>query len=245
MENSKSSVVRPQKANLYEFQARDKFFRLTRGRIEADSRVGAKIKLKSWDLYWPQIWLQGTKPWQSWFSFGSLNKTFVPTLKKKSQDNDAVVWSARYLPKLIFGVIFAIIGLGIILGYNPRIENIADWISGIFVFSVAILFLLIGISILLYRFELAINRQSHKLTLRISIIPGLWRYELIDGNLVKRIVCRQELVYPSGIAEKCYYVFAATKNKEIHLDSSSSKKVASEIGQTVAEYLEVPFVCEG
>jgi hypothetical protein len=230
-------------ASHYEFQARDKFWRLVRGRIIAVSEADAKLKLKSKGLFWPQIWKQGTKPFWALATYGFNTQGFVSTLKERKQNNNDILYSAKLLPKLIFGSIFTVIGLGIILGYRPQMENIGDWLSLFIVFPISILFLLIGISILIYRFELFVNRQNSELTMRMSIIPGLWRCESIAGNSIKKVVCRRELVYPSETLQ-CYYVFVITEDREIHLDSSSSKKMELEMGQNIAEYLNVPFVNE-
>lgn len=62
MGNDKNVVRKLQNLDLYEYQARDKFFRTVRGRVEAASKSGAKKIVKSKGYYLPTIWPNGEEP---------------------------------------------------------------------------------------------------------------------------------------------------------------------------------------
>ena len=93
------------------------------------------------------------------------------------------------------------------------------------------------------RFELIAERNLRRVTMKMSIIPGLWWSEVINGDLIKQVVFRKEIYYADE-GEICYDVLLSTDNNEVMLDSSSWKQREEELAQAVAECLQVPLVCE-
>ena len=80
MEENNCNLQGSQDMNLHQFQARDKFFRVIRGKISATSRAKAKKIVKSRGLYWPSIWLDGTKPWIALLILGTNSRCSIPVL---------------------------------------------------------------------------------------------------------------------------------------------------------------------
>jgi hypothetical protein len=77
----------------------------------------------------------------------------------------------------------------------------------------------------------------------MRIIPFQWKYERIDATDAERVVLHKEIFY-SRDGEICHVVSLFINGESIQVDASSSKKAELEIGQKIAEYLNIPLVCE-
>ena len=237
-------------ASLYEFQAFDKFLRIVRGRVFASSRKQARSAVRKRGLLCMFLWTHGTEPWLAWNRLGRPRaQTHLPMLKLKKRTDEHVVYTSSTVTKYIFGCLFGAIGLLLLAwpwiseGGIPHLGEIFERISSAFIFIMGVVFLAVGLFLVMVRFELIAERNLRRVTMKMSIIPGLWWSEVINGDLIKQVVFRKEIYYADE-GEICYDVLLSTDNNEVMLDSSSWKQREEELAQAVAECLQVPLVCE-
>ncbi|MHC4070157.1 MAG: hypothetical protein ACYSR8_11415 [Planctomycetota bacterium] len=242
MGHSKDFILKSQYDNLYEFQAWDKFFRLVRGRIEADSKLRAREMVKSRGYYLPIIWLHGKEPLRVFgiHQYGGYIEQHSPELKLKREDGNSLIYTTRNLPRFIVSLIFILIGIGLIIYCSVQELGISE---NAFICGVGIVFLVVGILIIFRYLELKVDGQTRQIFIRMRIIPGKWQEQQINADVAEKVILHQETFYMSERAT-VYVVSLVTSGERIHLDASSSRETQTRLGQKVAEYLSVPFVCE-
>lgn len=242
MENSGDSVLKLQDTDLYEFQAWDKFFRRIRGRIEAGSKSTAKATVKSRGYYLPIVWLHGKEPLRvlGIHDHGEHIEQHSPELKLKREDGNSLIYATRNLPRYMISLMILFIGIGLIVYCNT--QNVGSWKTS-FICGIGILLVVVGTLIMCHYLELRVDKQARQIVIRMRVIPGKWVEQQINTGVADQVILHQETIYTSERAT-VYVVSLVTSGEQIWLDASSSKKRESELGQKVAEYLNIPFICE-
>jgi hypothetical protein len=238
----------------FEFQGKDKFWRPIRGRVRARTESEAKKLVKEQGLRWPTVWLQGTEPWISirWSKPSRRYSTYMlPTLKLKHKNDDTVTYGDRNLLRFISGFIFCLAGIGlsaIFFYYNffRGKTHIDSW-EYLDCLLCGIALLAVSCVIFLLRFELHVDRRVPEIVIRARIIPLRWRCEMINARHAEKVVLQEDVFYSNDDEQNgdlCYVVRIFIAGKEIQLDYNSSRKAEFELGQDIAECLNIPFVCE-
>lgn len=230
----------------YEFQARDKFWRFVRGRVNADSEAEAKELVKARGLWWPLVWLAGTKPWVAYGKVAPGGDYHMASLKLLHQDESILLYGTRKVLTLGFGFLLLLIGVGLFAYCGHSLLYVWSPLklpTVLFILLVGIIFLAVGLGLILLRFEVRVDRKTRQIVIRMCIFPFVRRSNTINATAAKEIIVRKEIFFVGG-GEICYVVAIVIANQDIQLDFSSSKKKELEIGQKIAEYLGVPFIDE-
>ncbi len=238
----------------FEFQARDKFWRLTRGRVRARSKSEAKKLVKERGLWWPlSVWLQGTESWESirsWTAPMGTGTYDLDSLELKHKDYDTITYGDRNSIRFIFGSILCLAGIGLssifFYPYSFKGKAFIDSSAHVYCLLGGIALLAVGCVIFLHRFELYVERRERRIVIRACIMPFGWRSELIDARHAEKVVLQQEIFYGvngEGLNAIRYVIMIFIDGKDIQLDASCSRKAEFALGQDIAECLNIPFVC--
>jgi len=242
MQNDIKANARHRNSNLYEFQGWDKFFRLVRGNVEADSKSGARKIIRDRSIYLPIIWLHGEEPLRVRYlcQLGGYIEQCSPELELKWEDGNYLIYATRNLPRIVISTILILIGIGLI---SYCVVKQLDILETTFIPGIGIFFIIVGGLIIFRYLELKVDKQTQQISIRMRIAPGIWRERQVDASITEKVTFRRETFYMSERAT-VYIVSLDMKDQRIQIDASSDKEREFKLGQKLAEYLELPFVSE-
>lgn len=218
------------KKHVYEYQARNRYFALVRGRVKADSEKEAKCKIKNRGFMFPHIWLFGQRPVAvlgAHFEGNALAQYQLDGFTLCSADDKYLIFVSNSYAAKLPGVLLLLGGACLLwMSYKRTLDY------GLL--AIGIVLALIGLVSILSKGKMIVDGHEKKIIICFSAGPVQFCQKISLGRKVFTV---------SPNPYRAYVVcLVLADGEEVQLDANSSEKLEHELGTEIAKHLDIPFI---